>query len=331
MENSMTPIRTLDTVTSEIRYLDNQAKRLALGHAIEIGRRLTEAKSLVPRGGWGDYVANLGYSASTAQNLMRVFEEYGSSQMGMFGPEAESQALGSLPYTKALRLLAIPAEEREEFVEVHDVQNLSTRELEKAIAEAKAEKERAEQAEKDRAYAEEKLQELNKQFETSQDAIIQRDMKLQDKDAEIYDLKSKVKELESRPVEVAVERDEEAVRNAVRETEEKAREEIDRLQDTIGHFRADRERTQKELAEAKKALAEAEQKLKNADSGELETLKAEAEKAKTRADAAEVKTLFDMWKEQFRKIIESMNKLDAETAEKMLGAIRKQAEIWAKI
>lgn len=232
--------RTLPVITDEIRYLDAQATRLVLGHAMEIGRRLTEAKAMVPYGEWGNYIRNeLGYSQSTAENLMRVYERFGSAQMGLFGPEAKSETIGNLTYTKAVKLLAVPEEALDDFLQAHPVEDMSTRELEKAIAEAKAAKKQAEKAEQDRAYAEEKLQ------------------------------------------------------------------------------------------EARAALAEAEQKLKNADSGELEALKAEAEKAKTRADAAEVKTLFGLWQEQYRKITESVKKLDAETAEKMLGAIRKQAEIWA--
>ena len=51
-----------------------------------------------------------------------------------------------------MRLLAIPAEEREAFAEEHDAEHLSTRELEQAIREAKEEKQRAQrlQEEKDR-------------------------------------------------------------------------------------------------------------------------------------------------------------------------------------
>ena len=35
---------------------------------------------------------------------------------------AESQTLGNLPYTHALKLLALPAEEREEFAQEHHVE-----------------------------------------------------------------------------------------------------------------------------------------------------------------------------------------------------------------
>ena len=105
--------RTVETVTLEIQTLQRQAQQMLLGCAIEIGRRLVEVKAMLPHGQWGEYIKQkVGYSQSTANNLMRIFEEYGAPQQSMFGPEANSQALGNLSYTKALQLLAIPAEER---------------------------------------------------------------------------------------------------------------------------------------------------------------------------------------------------------------------------
>lgn len=136
--------RTISMVTVEIKTLQKQAQQVVLGYAIEIGRRLTEAKAMLPHGAWGDWLRDeVEYSKSTANNFMRIFDAYGSDQMGLFGAEAKSQALGNLSYTKALRLLAIPEEEREEFVETHNVEDLSTRELDRLIKErdeARAEK-----------------------------------------------------------------------------------------------------------------------------------------------------------------------------------------------
>lgn len=127
--------RDIQTVTTEIRTLHRQAQRMILGYAIEIGRRLTEAKEMLPHGQWGDWLkTEVEFSQSTAQNFMRIFAEYGDSQTSLFG-DAKSQTLGNLPYTHALKLLAVPAEEREEFVEEHHVDELSSRELEKLIRE----------------------------------------------------------------------------------------------------------------------------------------------------------------------------------------------------
>lgn len=94
------PARTVEAVTLEIQTLQRQAQQLLLGYAIEIGRRLVEVKAMLPHGQWGTYIKEqVGYSQSTANNLMRIFEEYGTAQQSIFGPEAISQAIGNLSYT----------------------------------------------------------------------------------------------------------------------------------------------------------------------------------------------------------------------------------------
>ena len=127
--------RTAGTVALEIRTLQRQAQGIILNYAIEIGRRLEEAKSMLPHGEWGAWLKReLDYSQSTAQNFMRVFREYGDSQQSLFGAAPKSQTFGNLTYSKALRLLAIPdEEERERFAIENDVEHMSTRELNEAL------------------------------------------------------------------------------------------------------------------------------------------------------------------------------------------------------
>ena len=199
------PARSVETVTLEIRTLQHQAQQMLLSYAIEIGRRLVEVKSLLPHGQWGDYIKEqVGYSQSTANNLMRVFEEYGAPQQSMFGAGANSQALGNLSYTKALRLLAIPADEREAFAEEHHVEELSTRQLEQAIKErdearaaaqrAEADKHTAEQA---RAKMAEDMGMLNASLASAQDA---REQAMQD----VARLEAELADLKAQPVETVV-------------------------------------------------------------------------------------------------------------------------------
>lgn len=131
---TVNPDRDIRTVTTEIRTITRNAQQMLLSYAIEIGRRLTEAKEMVPHGEWGDYLKNeVEFSQSSANNFMRLFEEYGNNQQSLFS--ANSQALGNLSYTKALRLLAVPAEDREDFVEQNNVEDISTRELDRLIKE----------------------------------------------------------------------------------------------------------------------------------------------------------------------------------------------------
>lgn len=132
--------RDIEIVTGEIRYVQRRAARQLLSDLIEIGRLLVEAKSMVPYGEWGKYLQErVEYSTSQANNLMRLYNEYGDNQESFFSSLQNSKQFGNLTYTQALALIALPAEERAEFAEKHDVEHMSTRELERAIREELAE------------------------------------------------------------------------------------------------------------------------------------------------------------------------------------------------
>ena len=129
--------RTSENIAAEIlairEHTRSTLQTIAVGAAIEIGKRLKEAKSLVPYGGWGDWLKdNLDYSDRTAQNLMKLAEE---SEKAGFRP------LLDLSYTQAVQLIGLPAVDREEFLAENDIADLSTRELQeklKAFEEEKA-------------------------------------------------------------------------------------------------------------------------------------------------------------------------------------------------
>ena len=169
---------------AEIRELTRQAKAMTLYYGVEIGRRLEAAKSMVPYGGWGAWLKeNTEFSQATATRFMRVFNEYGAAQIGIFGAVPESSTLQNLSISNALRLLAVPEDEREEFAEAVDAENLSARELEKAIKErdaARQEREsamrqansdslRAENAKKEAEAAYEKLRGMEDELTAAKD------------------------------------------------------------------------------------------------------------------------------------------------------------------
>lgn len=138
--------RTPEIVAAEIRQLESQTVKMVLNNSIEIGKRLCEAKEMVPHGEWGKWLKEeINFSQSTANNLMKIYNEYGDSQGQLWGASAKSQTLGNLTYSKAVALLAMPAEERESFVEENNVEDMSTRQLQEAIkAREEAEKEKIE-------------------------------------------------------------------------------------------------------------------------------------------------------------------------------------------
>jgi DNA repair exonuclease SbcCD ATPase subunit len=137
METAIEINRTPDVIAAEINSIKNQTRTMILNNSIEIGRRLSEAKSLLSHGEWGPWLEkSVEYSQSTANNLMRIYDEYGSDQFALFGDHpAKSQVLANLSYTQAVALLGVPAEEREEFIQENDIENMSTRELQQAIKE----------------------------------------------------------------------------------------------------------------------------------------------------------------------------------------------------
>lgn len=139
--------RDTEIIAAEINQIKEQTRTMVLNNSIEIGRRLVEAKSIVSHGQWGNWLEEkVNYSARTAQNLMKIFHEYGSNQISLLG-DSNSQAFANLSYSQAVALLAIPdIEERETFVLENNVQEMSTRELQQAIKDkekAENEKEKA--------------------------------------------------------------------------------------------------------------------------------------------------------------------------------------------
>jgi hypothetical protein len=142
--------RTPQLIAAEINSIKEQTRKMLLFNSIEIGRRLVEAKTMIGHGEWGEWLEkSVDYSQRTASNLMRIFEEYGSNQMGLFGNNANSQAFANLSYTQAVALLGVAKDEREQFIEDNDVPNMSTRELQQAIKEKQELEEKLKAAEEE--------------------------------------------------------------------------------------------------------------------------------------------------------------------------------------
>jgi len=77
MDNPATE-RTPLVIAAEINRITCQTKKILLTSAIEIGRRLQEAKALVKHGEWGKWLEeSVSYSQKTAERLVKLYEEYG--------------------------------------------------------------------------------------------------------------------------------------------------------------------------------------------------------------------------------------------------------------
>lgn len=243
--NAVETVRNLETVAAEIRTFTASM----LNNIIEIGRRLVEAKELCPHGEFEGWVrTQTGYSTSTAKNFMRLYKEYGAEQGSLFGAEVNRQTFGDLTYSKALALLALPAEEREEFVESHAVSEMSTRELEQAIKE-RDEAKAALQEEKEMSAA------MEEQARAADDIA----QKAADR---VRRLEQELEELKTRPIDVAVEAADpeevkKAVDAAVAAEREKAKGEMDKLSDKLDKAKAEREKLAARLKEAEAKAGDA--------------------------------------------------------------------------
>jgi len=152
--------RTPGLIAAEINKIKEDTKRILIYNSIEIGRKLTEAKEMLPHGEWGKWLkTEVDYSKTTANNLMKIFQEYGSEQINLLGDNLKSKTFGNLNYSQATLLLGVPAEEREKFVEENNVEEMSARELKKAIEELKKTEEEKEKALKAMEEAEQKARE----------------------------------------------------------------------------------------------------------------------------------------------------------------------------
>ena len=195
--------RTPEIVAAEIRQIADQTRKMVLNSSIEIGKRLCEAKEMVPHGEWAAWLEkNVDFSQSSANNFMKIYTEYGDIQGELWGASAKSQTFGNLSYSQAVALLAVPAEEREEFVKENHVEDMSTRELQEAIKardEALAVAEKAEKKEKkmqkDLDFANKKLELEKKQHDTLMKAA---EKNKEDQLAEIERLKAELAAAEAK-------------------------------------------------------------------------------------------------------------------------------------
>lgn len=316
--------KTPEQLGAEIRMYVDAGRRISLLCGIEIGKRLVQAKEILTHGEWLPWLEKeTEFSDRSAARYMKLFEEYGASQMGLFGPETNSPTLSNLPISKALALLSVPESERIEFAEEADAEHISVRELEKKIKE------------REMQLAEsEKLREETSELLKTQDEMLAEARK------QIAELAKLNDELEKRPVEVAVEtvRDEAAIDAAAKEAREKAEAEAVKAANKVSR---EHDKTLKELNEKiaglKKQLNKAEDE--RAEAGkETERLKAELEEARKALKTSDATVTafgirFNTVQSEWSYMMAEVRKAEvqsAETGAKLREAVRKLLEFFRK-
>lgn len=325
MENTLVnqqPAREIGLVTAEIIDLRRQAQCMALAYIIEIGRRLVEAKSILPHGEWGRWLKEeVDFSQSTANTYMKLFDEYGSTQMTLIGTFTNSQTFANLPYTKALQLLAVPAEEREEFAQKVEAENLSVSQLKEAIkaresAIAEVEKQKALNAElREKLLAAEnakkEAENSTKELEQLENEVTSLKSELEKANKEADEAKEKLKEAKRNPKLPPAEL--KRIEDAAKATAEKAAQE---------NAKSVLETAEKRLSEANAAKKLAEEAWRKAQN-ELTEVRNKLKTASPEVSA--FKELFDLTQQNIGKLKAKVSKIketDPETAEKLAEALR---------
>lgn len=318
--NDIQTQRTPDIIGAEIRGLTQQAKTMTLWFGIEIGRRLTEAKEMLEHGQWLAYLKEqTEFSQPSASRLMRLYDEYGAKQTSLFGAELNYSTLNNLSISNALRLLAVPEDEREEFAAEHDVEHMSARELDELIKQRDEAEQRAAKAEEQVQQAADGAARADEQYQKAKQELHLLREKLGNAEAQKAAAEKELSELRERPVEVAVEVDEKAVAEAVTlaraKNDAEWAEKMAKIKNELSEAGL---KAEKLKAKIKKAEERAEEK-----AAELERLK----KAQTLNDpnTAVFKQIFEQVQEDFNKLHGSLLKVrasDPDTAQKLTAAVR---------
>ena len=323
--------RTPELIGAEIRMYVEAGRRITLLCAIEIGRRLVEAKDMLSHGEWLPWLEReTELSDRTAARYMKIFTEYGAAQQSLFGPVANSPTLSNLSVSNALRLLAVPEEERESFAAEHDVEHLSAREVEALVKERTAELE-AQKNEADRQAASERAaRDLSEQERAKVEEQLKR-------------IQQELREIEARPQPVAVERDEKAIEEAVQAERERAeaekkeaekdfRKKLKELKEQISSTASAKNELEKKLAELRAKADAAEQDGLEAEQLREKIKAMEAKLALATPEVAEFKAAFDRAQAELVTMLKALRKVQAEgvktkltqAAETMLGNFSRQ-------
>lgn len=278
--NEIITSRDVDIVTAEIVTIKRQTQQVLITAAIEIGRRLTEVKSMIPHGEWGKYLQErVDYSQSTADNLMKIYREYGSGQDSLFDNFANSQTFANLSYTQALALLSVPAEEREQFAEENDVASLSTRELQELIRQREEQNTQLQteltNAKSEKEETEELLADAERECDSRKEEVQRLEELLQKAQEAEQKAKDQLKEAKKNPTvpkdvmdKLRAEAEEKATKEAAEKAEKESKKiqgQLEKAQKAAQDAEAEKQRVMQDLAQMEQKLQAAQQEVKMAN------------------------------------------------------------------
>lgn len=222
-----------------------------------------------------------------------------------------------MSYSKAVALLAVEREEREEFVIENDVESLSTRELNEMIKERNKERKRAEEAEKEierlRTY-EKEVKDSKLKVDEADAELLKAQLEKKKLEEQIGKLKStldaKDKEIENLETNTAL--SDEAFEKAKEEARQELKQELENIEQREKSLLSAKLEAEKQAKDAEEKILALEKQLKMADK-----------------ETSEFKAVFDHFQDDADKLLEIINKVkntDFEKAKKLLFAVKEVAK-----
>lgn len=296
--------RGIEAITQEI--LD--AKRRGGEAILTIGRCLTEAKQAIPHGEWLPWLnERVEFSERTARRFMKLYREC-----------SNRPALADLGASKALMLLALPDSERDQFMEDHNVIDMSARQLEQAIKDRDEARKAAETAQAEASAAEQARAKMAEDM-----ALLNARLSGAQEDREqaaqaVARLEAQLAELKEKPVEVAVETvvDPEAIEKARAEAVAEMQGKLDKAKEAKAKADERRKQAEASVEILKKSIDEMERNEKKAALG--------ADK-----DLAQFELLFDQTKgtvNRMHGILLKVRSRDEDAAGRLSKALAALAE-----
>lgn len=298
---TMQIVRDHNVIAIEINTIKAHTNKVLLNSAVEIGKRLKEAKDMVGHGNWKNWLeTEVSYSQRTASNLMRIYDEYGplliQNQIG--------NSIADLGYTQAIAMLKLDFESREDFLIVNDVSGMSIKDLEAEVKQ---------------------VQEIS---ENKQELLNQLDILEKNNDNLAIELTSKIKDIEAKETQI---------KGFIKEVSS-LKEQLDAVTDdglSISEVNDLKEEMEKKINQIKTLEAELAQKPKEIETQQImyETppdILTELEKLKKQVNssdnAVKFKTTFEILMDRFNdliSILDDIKETEADEYEKYKGAVNK--------
>jgi len=303
--------RTLDLIASEIKLIEQHTAQAILAGAVGIGTRLKEAKEKCPHGEWEKWCEeHLQYTARWASQLMRISDEYGDQNSPYFRAISKTNTSSDLSVSNALRLLAVPADEVENFVEEHpDIGDMKVKELEGEIKDLK---ERLKREEKNSGAEIESLKANNEILKGKVNNLTEKLAEVPTSNAE-NELKEELAKLK---------KDYEAAQKELEELTEKADSAEKGVDEKLEAAKAEAENELKEkLLKLQKKNQDLKEKLKEAEEAKERQLKA-AEEAKEK----EIEAKLEEAKGGYMEAAEAAVRVEKEQLEEQMAKLQRELQ-----